>query len=75
MNHLKFGEFIKLNRKKKGIFGTHISKEAKITRGALFNIETNKNVPKLDTVLALLSAVGESLESFAQFLKENNERL
>lgn len=75
MNHLKFGEFIKLKRKEKGILGTHISKTAKITRGSLFNIETNVNIPKLDTVLELLEAVGESLSTFSEYLKDQEKKM
>lgn len=69
MDHLKFGEFIKKTRIEKHLNGINIAKRAGISRPCLYNIENNVNVPTLTVVFKILPAIGETLESFAQFLK------
>lgn len=71
MDHLKFGPFIKNARITKHLNGEKIAERAGISRPCLYNIENNVNVPTLSRVLKILSAVGETLESFAQYLKES----
>lgn len=73
MSHLKFGPFIRDCREKKGIKQAFVASKAGISPQALCSIEKTRWIPGLEVTMVLLEAIGESLETFSKFLKEEDK--
>jgi transcriptional regulator with XRE-family HTH domain len=66
---LKFATFVKSKRQEKKIGLREIRQKSGLSRAFIHIVETGKCAPSLDSATRLLGGIGESWESFIEYMR------
>jgi transcriptional regulator with XRE-family HTH domain len=67
---IKFAEFVNYKRKQKNMRVSDVAEKAGLSKAFIYLLQSKLNQPSLSSASRILGALGETWDSFAEYMRE-----